>query len=143
MVTRVLSLRDGNPVIKAVLLQPLKVLRARVNLQMVKTVHPGIPPEVKHLQDTDPPARVQVVDTARAARERADMARAVKAEEATVLPAVPADMEGIDMIKHTLEGLSILPSPPQLQDRLRAPVVRLNDGLILDDRVFELSLIHI
>ena len=53
------------------------------------------------------------------------------------LPADPADMEGTDMIKHTLEGLSILPSPPQLQGGLRAPVVRLNDGLILDDSVFE------
>lgn len=138
VVTRVLSLKDGNPVIKAVLLQPLKVLRARVNLQMVKTAHPVIPPEVKRLlQDTAPPARVQIVDTALAARERADMVRAVKAAEDMDLPAVPADMEGTDMIKHTLEGLSILQSPPQLQGRLRAPVVRLNDGLIMDDSVFE------
>lgn len=53
------------------------------------------------------------------------------------LPAAPADMEGTDMIKHTLEGLSILQSPPQLQGGLRAPVVRLNDGLVLDDSVFE------
>lgn len=53
------------------------------------------------------------------------------------LPAAPADMEGTDMIKHTLEGLSILQSPPQLQGGLKAPVVRLNDGLVLDDSVFE------
>ena len=70
--------------------------------------------------------------------ERADTVRAVKAAaEDMDLPADPADMEGTDMIKHTLEGLSILPSPPQLQGGLRAPVVRLNDGLILDDSVFE------
>lgn len=42
-----------------------------------------------------------------------------------------------NMIKETLEGLSILPSPPQLQGEFKAPVVRLNDGLILDDRIFE------
>ena len=41
------------------------------------------------------------------------------------------------MVKHTLEGLSILQSPPQLQSKPRAPVVRLNDGLILDDSIFE------
>ena len=41
------------------------------------------------------------------------------------------------MIKHTLEGLSIQPSPPRLDGTPRAPVVHLQDGLVLDDRVFE------
>lgn len=41
------------------------------------------------------------------------------------------------MIKQTLEGLSILQSPPRLQGIPTAPVVRLNDGLVLDDSVFE------
>ena len=83
------------------------------------------------------PAQVPAADTALAVRERVDTDRAVKAVEDMDPPAVPADMEGTDMIKHTLEGLSILQSPPQLQGGLRAPVVRLNDGLVLDDSVFE------
>lgn len=41
------------------------------------------------------------------------------------------------MIKQTLEGLSILPSPPRLEGNLRAPVVHLDNGLTLDDSVFE------
>ena len=41
------------------------------------------------------------------------------------------------MIKHTMEGLSILPSPPQMQRKPKSPVVRLNNGLILDDGIFE------
>lgn len=51
---------------------------------------------------------------------------------------VTADIKGgLVMIKKTLEGLSILQSPPQLQGKLKAPVVRLNDGLVLDDSIFE------
>lgn len=57
--------------------------------------------------------------------------------ESMVLSVAPVDMEDTDMIKHTLEGLSILQSPPQIQGRLKAPVVRLNDGLTLDDSIFE------
>lgn len=41
------------------------------------------------------------------------------------------------MIKQTLEGLSILQSPPQIQGGLKAPIARLNEGLILDDSIFE------
>lgn len=136
--TRALSLRDGNPVIKAVLLQPLKALRVRGNLQMVKTVQPGIPPGDKPLRlVTVPEVQVPAEVTERVVRDRVDTDRAVKAAEDMDLPVVPADMEGTDMIKHTLEGLSILQSPPQLQGELRAPVIRLNDGLVLDDSVFE------
>ena len=50
---------------------------------------------------------------------------------------LPVDMEDTDMIKHTLEGLSILQSPPRIQGELRVPVVRLNDGLFLDDSILE------
>lgn len=57
--------------------------------------------------------------------------------EGMALPAVLADMEGTDMIKHTLEGLSILQSPPQFQGVLREPIVRLNDGLVLHDGIFQ------
>ena len=137
-VTRVLSLKDENLVIKAVLLQPLKVLRARANPQMVKTAHPGIPLGDKLLRlVTVSEAQIPAEVTEQAVREQADTVRAVKAAEDMGPPADPADMEVTDMIKHTLEGLSILQSPPQLQGGLRAPVVRLNDGLILDDSVFE------
>lgn len=41
------------------------------------------------------------------------------------------------MVKQVLEGLSVLPSPPMCDSQLIEPVVRLNDGLILDDSVFE------
>lgn len=42
------------------------------------------------------------------------------------------------MIKQVLEGLSILSNPPHLERKLKAPVVHLDDGLILDDTaVFE------
>ena len=44
------------------------------------------------------------------------------------------------MVKQTLEGLSILPAPPARSERrLRPPVVKLDDGLVLDDSVFEAS----
>ena len=41
------------------------------------------------------------------------------------------------MVKQVLEGLSVLPSPPKSDRQLIEPVVYLNDGLILDDSVFE------
>lgn len=41
------------------------------------------------------------------------------------------------MIKQTLEGLSILPAPPRSASISKTPVVYLQDGLILDDNVFE------
>ena len=41
------------------------------------------------------------------------------------------------MIKHILEGLSILDLPPRLEGMPKAPVVHLNNGLTLDDSVFE------
>lgn len=41
------------------------------------------------------------------------------------------------MIKTTLEGLSILPSPPCTNGSLRPPVAHLSDGLVLDDKVWE------
>lgn len=41
------------------------------------------------------------------------------------------------MIKSTLEGLSILSAPPILEGVPVAPVVKLNNGLTMDDRVFE------
>lgn len=43
------------------------------------------------------------------------------------------------VIKQTLEGLSILPNPPKSEGNLRAPVIRLNDRLVLDDRAMELA----
>ena len=106
---------------------------------MVKTAHPGIPPGDKQLRPvTVPEAQIPAEVMEQAVREQADTVWAVKAAaEDMDLPADSADMEGTDMIKHTLEGLSILPSPPQLQGGLRAPIVSLNDGLILDDSVFE------
>ena len=77
-VTRVLSLKDGNPVRKAVLLQHLKVFRARVNLQTVKTAHPVIPPGDKQLRPvTVPEAQIPAEVTEQAVRERADTVRAV------------------------------------------------------------------
>lgn len=42
------------------------------------------------------------------------------------------------MIKTTLEGLSILSSPPHIEGLPREPVVQLRNGLVLDDRVFEM-----
>lgn len=41
------------------------------------------------------------------------------------------------MVKKVIEGIQILPSPPTLQGAYRAPVVYLEDGLVLDDRIFE------
>lgn len=41
------------------------------------------------------------------------------------------------MVKKIIEGIQILPSPPVLQGVCRAPVVYLDNGLTLDDRVFE------
>lgn len=41
------------------------------------------------------------------------------------------------MIKTTLEGLTLLPSPPKAEGPFIEPVVRLEDGLVLDSRVFE------
>lgn len=41
------------------------------------------------------------------------------------------------MVKKVIEGIQILPSPPTLQGVYRAPVVYLEDGLALDDRIFE------
>ena len=43
------------------------------------------------------------------------------------------------MVKQTIEGLSILPSPPQIEGRLKEPVIRLADGLVLDDNILELA----
>lgn len=43
------------------------------------------------------------------------------------------------MVKQVLEGLQILPSPPHPVGSLKAPVVRLADGLVLSDAVFEAS----
>lgn len=45
--------------------------------------------------------------------------------------------EVTDMIKTTLEGLSILPNPPGMEGTPIAPVVRLKNGLTLHDGVFE------
>lgn len=41
------------------------------------------------------------------------------------------------MIKQALEGQTILPSPPSFEGILKAPTVHLEDGLTLDDSVFE------
>lgn len=41
------------------------------------------------------------------------------------------------MIKQVLEGLSIQPAPPHHDGNHKAPVVYLDDGLILDDSIFE------
>lgn len=41
------------------------------------------------------------------------------------------------MIKQTLEGLSILPSPPRLEGNLKTPVVHLDNGFTLADSIFE------
>ena len=41
------------------------------------------------------------------------------------------------MIRQTLEGLTILPSPPSFEGVPKAPVVHLEDGLTLADNVFE------
>lgn len=41
------------------------------------------------------------------------------------------------MIKTTVEGLSILSNPPTMYGTPLAPIVRLKNGLTLDDRVFE------
>lgn len=41
------------------------------------------------------------------------------------------------MIKQTLEGLSILSPPPHLEGTFKAPVVYLEDGLTLDDSIWE------
>lgn len=41
------------------------------------------------------------------------------------------------MVKKTIEGIQILPSPPTHQSTHKAPVVYLDDGLALDDRIFE------
>lgn len=41
------------------------------------------------------------------------------------------------MIKNTLEGLSILTSPPRPEGMPKAPIVHLQDGLVLDERVLE------
>lgn len=41
------------------------------------------------------------------------------------------------MIKQILEVLTILPSPPSFEGGLKAPVVHLEDGLALDDSIWE------
>lgn len=41
------------------------------------------------------------------------------------------------MVKKIIEGIQILPSPPAFQGAHKEPVVRLDDGLVLSDRVFE------
>ena len=41
------------------------------------------------------------------------------------------------MVKKVIEGIQILPSPPTLQGVYKAPVVYLEDGLVLDDSIFE------
>lgn len=41
------------------------------------------------------------------------------------------------MIRTPLEGLSILPSPPRAEGVSHAPIVTLDNGLILDDRILE------
>lgn len=48
-----------------------------------------------------------------------------------------ADMEGTDMIRKTIEGLTILPSPPQMTYIAKEPIVYLDDGLMLDDNIFQ------
>lgn len=41
------------------------------------------------------------------------------------------------MIKQTLEGLSILQTPPRAEATPKAPIVHLDNGLVLDDHIFE------
>lgn len=41
------------------------------------------------------------------------------------------------MVKTVLEGLSILPKPPRCEGTPRSPVINLEDGLVLDDRMLE------
>ena len=45
--------------------------------------------------------------------------------------------EVTDMIKNVLEGSEILSSPPKAEGIYVAPIVRLEQGLVLDDRVIE------
>lgn len=52
---------------------------------------------------------------------------------------VDTDKKGVSfiMVKNVLDGLSVLPSPPVVNCKQKAPIVRLNDGLILDDSILE------
>lgn len=64
---------------------------------------------------------------------------ATAAQEVTV--ALAAGMEGTKMgvIKQTLEGLEILSRPPRSESNLREPIIRLDDGLVIDDRTMEMA----
>ena len=79
---------------------------------------------------------VKVVD-----RSRQD--KVLKVEKAAVDKKLAGDMVAKDrevdmvMIKTVLEGAEILSSPPHSEGIPRAPIVTLQDGLILDDRMFE------
>lgn len=43
------------------------------------------------------------------------------------------------VIKQTLEGLTIRSCPPKQEENLRSPIIRLDDGLVLDDGTMELA----
>lgn len=79
---------------------------------------------------------VKVVD-----RSRQD--KVLKVEKAAEDKKLAGDMVAKDrevdmvMIKTVLEGAEILSSPPHSEGIPRAPIVTLQDGLILDDRMFE------
>lgn len=58
-------------------------------------------------------------------------------KDLAVVMAQMVQEEVTDMIKTTLEGLSILPNPPTMDGTPVAPIVRLKNGLTLHDGVFE------
>lgn len=122
--------------IKAVLLRIPTIHQLTAILPTVTAILPDIPQADKQpLQGTVPQVLVPAAVTEQAARELAVTVQA--AAEGTAPPAAQADTEDINVIKHTLEGLSILQSPPQNYNKLKAPVVRMHDGLVLDDSIFE------
>ena len=109
------------PTRKEALLKPaltkVKAARVRVHLPLVGiTVRQAIPGTVQLLQAGTQAVQLEVVVTA-----------------------VGKEVINMDshVVKNVLEGSSILPRPPVLDGPNKAPVVRLQDGLVLDERIFQ------